>query len=173
MQHPAAQVIDTGRLELLPLRVEHAAEMAGVLADPALHTFIGGEPADADALRERYQRLGVGSPDPAVAWLNWVIRLREDDCLTGYLQASVSAGDDQHPIAEVAWVVGTGWQGRSIATESVRALVDWLREQSVGTVIAHVHPDHQASAAVAAAGGLTPTDEREDGEVRWRRVFDR
>jgi hypothetical protein len=34
-------------------------------------------------------------------------------------------------------------------------------------VIAHIHPDHQASAAVAAAAGLTPTDERHDGEVRW------
>ena len=35
-------MISTARLDLLPLRVEHAAEMAEVLADPALHTFTGG-----------------------------------------------------------------------------------------------------------------------------------
>jgi RimJ/RimL family protein N-acetyltransferase len=70
-------------------------------------------------------------------------------------------------MAEVAWVVGTPWQGQGIATEAARALVDWLGQQSVPAVIAHIHPDHQASAAVAAAAGLTPTDERHDGEIRW------
>jgi RimJ/RimL family protein N-acetyltransferase len=172
-QSHTAQVIDTERLELLPLQVEHAEEMAGVLADPALHAFIGGEPDDVGALRARYERLVEGSPDPAVSWLNWVIRLRDEGSLTGYVQASVAVSGDADPVAEVAWVVGTAWQGRGIASEAVRGLVDWLRTQSVSAVIAHVHPDHRASAAVATAGGLSPTDEREDGEVRWRRVFDR
>ncbi|WP_223165332.1 GNAT family N-acetyltransferase [Lentzea indica] len=37
-------MISTDRLDLLPLRVEHAQEMSAVLADPALHTFTGGTP---------------------------------------------------------------------------------------------------------------------------------
>lgn len=37
-----ARTISTRRLDLLPLHVEHAEEMAPVLSDPALHTFIGG-----------------------------------------------------------------------------------------------------------------------------------
>ena len=60
--------ISTARLDLLPLAVEHAQEMAAVLADPALHTFIGGEPASRAALRARYERLVAGSPDPAESW---------------------------------------------------------------------------------------------------------
>jgi hypothetical protein len=36
------------------------------------------------------------------------------------------------------------------------ALVAWLGQESVSTVIADIHPDHHASSAVAAAG-LTPT----------------
>ncbi|MEU0968125.1 hypothetical protein ABZ357_22790 [Streptomyces sp. NPDC005917] len=47
----AAQTFGTGRLELLPLRVGHAEEMAAVLSDPALHTFTGGTPDTPEALR--------------------------------------------------------------------------------------------------------------------------
>lgn len=153
----------THRLDLLPLAVEHAAEMAVVLADPALHAFIGGEPLDEDALRARYARLAAGSPDPAVSWLNWVIRVRDEGCLAGYVQATVTA----ESVAEVAWVVGTGRQGRGIATEAARGLVGWLRDAGARTIVAHVHPDHAASAAVAASAGLSPTDEWQDGEVSW------
>ncbi|MER5514603.1 GNAT family N-acetyltransferase [Streptomyces sp. NPDC002763] len=160
----AAGSIGTDRLELLPLRVGHAGEMAAVLSDPALHTFTGGIPDTPEALRSRYRRLTAGSPDPAVSWLNWVIRLRAESCLTGTVQATVAG-----PVAEIAWVVGTPWQGRGIATEAARALVAWLTRQPVHTVIAHIHPDHSASAAVARAAGLTPTDVQHDGEIRWHR----
>ncbi|MET7320533.1 GNAT family N-acetyltransferase [Streptomyces sp. NPDC005549] len=172
MNPVAAQAISTGRLDLLPLRVEHAAEMASVLSDPALHTFIGGAPDTPQALRSRYQRMTAGSPDPAVSWLNWMIRLREESCLTGTVQATVSPSG-HGPIAEIAWVVGTPWQGRGIATEAARGLVDWLSRQPVHTVIAHIHPEHRASAAVATAAGLAPTDEWHEGEIRWHRSISR
>lgn len=168
----AAQAISTRRLDLLPLHVEHAEEMAAVLSDPALHTFIGGTPDTPQALRSRYQRMTAGSPDPAISWLNWAIRLRDKSCLTGTVQATASPSD-HGPIAEIAWVVGTGWQGRGIATEAARGLVDWLGRQPVHTVIAHIHPEHRASAAVATAAGLTPTDEWHEGEIRWRRSIRR
>jgi RimJ/RimL family protein N-acetyltransferase len=160
-----AEIITTGRLDLLPLRVGHADEMAGVLDDPALHTYIGGSPDTPEVLRARYERMVEGPADPGVFWLNWAVRLRAEDRLTGYVQATVGPG----PVAEVAWVVGTAWQGRGIATEAARALVAWLGAHRVPTVVAHIHPDHRASAAVATAAGLTATDEWHDGEVRWRR----
>ncbi|MEU9166438.1 GNAT family N-acetyltransferase [Streptomyces sp. NPDC048420] len=161
-----ARTIATGRLELLPLRVEYADEMAVALSDPALHTFVGGTPDSPQALRSRYERLTAGSPDPAVSWLNWVIRLRAEACLAGYVQATVGY-PDEGPFAEIAWVVGTPWQGRGIAAEAARGLVDWLGRQRVRRVVAHIHPDHTASAAVATAAGLAPTAEWHDGEIRW------
>ncbi|MFJ5732327.1 GNAT family N-acetyltransferase [Streptomyces paradoxus] len=164
----AAQAISTGRLDLLPLRVEHAEEMAAVLSDPALHTFIGGAPDTPQGLRSRYRRITAGSPDPAVSWLNWVIRLREESCLTGTVQATVRRCG-HGTVAEVAWVVGVPWQGRGIAVEAARGLVDWLGGQPVHAVVAHIHPEHRASAAVATAAGLTPTGAWHDGEVRWQR----
>ncbi|MFF7356248.1 GNAT family N-acetyltransferase [Streptomyces filipinensis] len=158
--------VETGRLSLVPLAVEHADEMAEVLSDPALHVFIGGAPHSPQALRARYERLVAGSPDPSQRWWNWVIRLRAEKCLTGTVQATVTAAEHGYA-AEVAWVVGTPWQKRGIATEAARGLVGWLQEQGVQAIRAHIHPDHQASAAVAAAVGLAPTGHRHEGEVRW------
>ncbi|MGH3728882.1 MAG: GNAT family N-acetyltransferase [Micromonosporaceae bacterium] len=179
MNNVSAEVISTQRLDLLPLRVGHAEEMATVLSDPALHTFIGGTPLTTQDLRSRYQRMVAGSPDPAVSWLNWVIQLRDEACLTGTIQATISpspgevavlrVGAARGTVAEIAWVVGVPWQGRGIATEAAQELVAWLSRQPVRTVIAHIHPEHHASASVATASGLTPTDESHDGEIRWRR----
>jgi RimJ/RimL family protein N-acetyltransferase len=160
------EAIETGRLSLVPLAVGHAEEMAEVLGDPALHAFIGGAPHSAEALRARYERLVAGSPDPSQRWWNWVIRLREEKCRAGTVQATVAAGE-HGCVAEVAWVVGTPWQGRGIATEAARGLVAWLREQGTQAIRAHIHPGHQASAAVAAAVGLAPTDHWHEGEIRW------
>jgi RimJ/RimL family protein N-acetyltransferase len=164
-----AEPVGTGRLILLPLRPDHAGEMAGVLADPALHAFIGGAPLAPSALHARYERLAAGSPDPAVSWCNWVIQLRDQSCLAGTVQATIAWGTPA--TAEVAWVVGTAWQGAGIATEAARALVGWLGRQQVRVVMAHIHPGHVASAAVAAAAGLRPTDHWQDGERRWELVL--
>ncbi|MFB6839838.1 GNAT family N-acetyltransferase [Streptomyces sp. NPDC056361] len=160
----AAATVRTERLDLVPLAVAHAAEMAEVLADPALHSFTGGAPLTERDLRARYERLTAGSPDPAVLWCNWVVRLRASGRLAGTVQATVTDGGRT---AEVAWVTGTPWQGRGIAREAAEALVALLLDHGARTVVAHVHPDHTASAAVARAAGLAPTDEEQDGEVRW------
>lgn len=164
----ATRPIRTRRLDLLPLRAEHAGEMAGVLGDPGLHAFIGSRPLPEPELRARYARLAAGSPDPTVSWGNWVVRLREQRCLTGTVQATVGPGPGG-PVAELAWVIGTPWQRQGLAAEAARGLVGELRETTdVHQVIAHIHPGHHASAAVAAHAGLAATGEWHDGEVRWQ-----
>src|SRR5262245_9844409 len=140
MNPVAADAISTERLDLLPLRVEHAQEMATVLSDPVLHTFIGGSPDSPEALRSRYQRLVDGSPQPVVTCFNWVIQLRGEACLVGTLQATIGP-NGSGVVAEIAWVVGTPWQGRGIATEATQGLVAWLSRQQVQAIIAHIHPD--------------------------------
>jgi len=164
-----AEPVGTSRLILLPLRPEHAEEMAGVLGDPALHEFIGGAPLAPKDLRARYERLAAGPADPVVSWCNWAIQVRDRGCLAGTVQATIAGGPEL--TAEIAWVVGTPWQGRGIATEAAQALVAWLGRHRVRAVIAHIHPGHVPSAAVAAAAGLSPTDQWQDGERRWELVL--
>ncbi|WBB62963.1 GNAT family N-acetyltransferase [Streptomyces sp. WMMC500] len=155
--------VRTARLDLLPLHVAHADEMAGVLADPALYAFTGGSPPALGELRARYARLAAGAPGGGTVWGNWVLRIRADGTLCGYVQVTI-----RDRVAEVAWVVGTPWQGQGFAGEAARGLVARLRGLPLHAVVAHVHPDHRASAAVAASAGLARTDLVHDGEAVWR-----
>jgi RimJ/RimL family protein N-acetyltransferase len=84
----------------------------------------------------------------------------------GTVQATITDGDGVRSAA-LAWVVATSRQGEGLATEATRAAVDWLRDRGVTRFVAHIHPDHGASAAVARHLGLAPTDARRAGEVRW------
>jgi RimJ/RimL family protein N-acetyltransferase len=162
-----APVLVTARFALEPLVVAHAREMVGVLADPALYRFTGGEPPSPAALESRFARQAAGrSPDGSARSLVWVIRDRASGRAAGFVQATVS-GEAPARAAEVAWLVGTAAQGSGAAAECAAAMVAWLRDDGVGVVRALIHPDHAASAAVARRLGLAPTDERVDGEVRW------
>jgi RimJ/RimL family protein N-acetyltransferase len=163
---PAAR-LQSLRLDLEPLREEHADEMAPLLEDPQLHTFIGGEPATLEQLRDRYAHLAVGrSPDGRRQWLNWVLRRQADGRPVGTVQATV-AEEHRRCVAEVAWIVATSHQRQGYAREASDCMVGWLRTHAVTVIRAHVHPDHAASQAVARAIGLTPTTTIVDGEVRW------
>lgn len=164
------------RIELEPLRVEHAHEMAALLDDPALHTFIGGQPETLSQLQEKYRRQVAGrSPDGSQLWLNWVVRRRDDGRAVGTVQATVTNGTSpgNGPTAEMAWVVASAYQGRGYAREAAQVLVAWLRSQGARTVLAFVHPEHQASRGVARAIGLSETATVVDGETRWQDPPDR
>jgi RimJ/RimL family protein N-acetyltransferase len=164
---PDGEVLATARLRLVPLRVEDAAEMTGVLADAALYAFTGGRAPSQDELRARYRRQVVGrSPNDGEAWRNWIVRTRDPDEAVGFVQATITDGGR---VADVAWVIGVPWQGRGFAAEAARAMVAWLEARGAATIMAHVHPGHIASERVAARAGLTATDEVEDGERVWRR----
>ncbi|MHB1773000.1 MAG: GNAT family N-acetyltransferase, partial [Acidimicrobiales bacterium] len=140
---------------------------APLLDDPQLYRFTGGRPATVSELRDSYCRQVVGrSPDGSQRWLNWIVRRENTGQAVGTVQATVVPGVDGL-VAEVAWVIATSLQGQGYASEAAMAMTAWLRCQGVAVVVAHVHPDHKASAAVAAAIGLSPTTVIEDGETRW------
>jgi RimJ/RimL family protein N-acetyltransferase len=160
-----AEQVVAGRVRLDPLRVVDAEALAPLLDDPALHRFIGGEPATLEALRARFVRqLRGGPPDGSARWLNWVVRAGGEE--VGMVQATV-VERDAGLLAEVAWIVAVPYQGRGYARAAAVALAGWLRAQGVGELCAHIHPEHAASMGVARAIGLHPTDARRDGEVRW------
>ena len=156
---------------LSTLRVEDAGEMSGVLADPALYRYTGGAPPTEDELRRRYTAQVAGrSPDGTQRWFNWVVRLAADGTAVGHTQATLDLATRS---AELAWVVGLPWQGRGLAS---RGLALTMRElagaETVTRWVAHVHPDHRASRAVARRAGLRPTGRLVDGEEVWEAVRD-
>ena len=164
---PSAEAITAASLILFPLKIEDAADLAQALDDPELHRFIGGQPASVEELRARFTSQVVGhSPDGSEGWLNWVVRDATSLEAIGTVQTTLTR-QPEDLVAEVSWVVATPWQGKGRAKAAAGALVTWLWEQDVQVVVAHVHPDHAASAGVARSLGLTPTDVVVDGEVRW------
>jgi RimJ/RimL family protein N-acetyltransferase len=153
----------TGRLVLTPLVESDAPGMVGVLSDPALYGYTGGEPPDLGTLQARYRAQVAGSPTPGERWYNWIVRLAATGAPVGFVQATVAG-----PEADVAWVVGVPWQRRGIAREAAAEMCGWLRTSGVTRFTAHIHPDHAASAKVASALGLHPTGRSdEDGEEVW------
>jgi RimJ/RimL family protein N-acetyltransferase len=167
--------VRTARLALEPLRVDHADEMVGLLADRALYAYYDDEASPNLAeLRSRYSRQSVGSsPDGSEVWHNWILRDLATGEVAGFVQATV-AGVDGRVTAELAWVVGTAYQGRGYATEAATAARDAITGpgsasgDDAAAVQAHVAPGHVASETVARRLGLEPTDEMHDGETLWR-----
>jgi RimJ/RimL family protein N-acetyltransferase len=167
------RVIDLGqgwrtrRLDLEPLVVAHAAELAPLLDDTALHEFTGGVPLSAPALAARYALLAVRhSPGGDQMWSNWVIRVRGTGAAVGTVQATLPAAGPTDGPAGVAWVVARAAQGHGYGKEAARGLVGLLKEAG-WTVVADIHPGHLASQRVARAAGLVPTSEVRNGETRW------
>jgi len=169
MSSPSTARLTTSRLDLVPLTPGDADEMATVLGDEQLYSFIGGVPPTVEQLRERYRRLVVGgSADGRQEWRNWIVRLSSSGEAIGTVQATII---DAGRRADVAWVISLARQGRGFASEAAAALVRWLEARGVQAITAHIHPGHGASATVAARAGLVPTDEIDaDGERIWQRI---
>jgi RimJ/RimL family protein N-acetyltransferase len=158
--------LESKRLVLEPLLPEHADELAPLLDDVSLHRFTGGEPESLEELRARFERQAAGhSPNGKECWLNWTVRTHPTGEAVGTVQATISG--EREPVAELAWVIGASHQQQGFAKEAAALVVSWLRTRGVTRVRAHIHPDHGASIAVARSIGLLPTEEIDDGEVRW------
>src|SRR3954449_683693 len=139
------QPLRSARLDLEPLRVDHAAEAAVVFDDERLHRYIGGAPAGEEELRQRYaQQVAGRSSDGRELWLNWMVRHRASGALVGTVQATVRHRPRGGGMAELAWTVATPHQHRGYAREAAAAMVGWLRHCGVDRFVAHVHPEHRA-----------------------------
>jgi ribosomal-protein-alanine N-acetyltransferase len=114
-------------LALEPLRASHAAEMFDHLSNPDHYTFIPqNPPTSLEVLRERYERLETRrSPNGEQLWLNWAIRLATGEA-AGLIQATVYPDGR----GAMAYELFQAFQGRGIATEAMRAVLDHLRAKA-------------------------------------------
>ena len=156
--------IKTNRLRLVPMMAAHAAEMFAILSDRQLYRFTGEQPPEsAAALATRYSKLeSRQSPDGSQQWLNWLVSLAENSVAIGYVQATVL---ESH--ADIAWVIGSKWQGSGYASEAAAALVKWLLDNGVTEIRCCINADHIASQRVAANAGFNKSNLLEDGEEVW------
>lgn len=165
---PAAVPLRGARVQLEPLTVAHAREAVTFLDDRRLHRWTGGSPPTEEELERRYRRQAVGhSPDGRQGWLNWVLRRHTDGRLVGTVQATLHQPGPDRVEAELAWVVGHDFQGEGYGTEGAATMALWLCERGVARLLAHVHPEHRASAGIARSLGMRPSGEVHDSEELW------
>jgi len=119
------RTLQTETVTLEPQARAHAQSMFAVLADPAIYQHENAPPESLEWLQQRFARLeSRHSPDLQEQWLNWVIRF-SDGALIGYVQATVRADGS----ALIAYVLGSAWWGKGLASQAVVAMVDELRTQ--------------------------------------------
>jgi RimJ/RimL family protein N-acetyltransferase len=157
-----AENIEAERTVLVPLRATDADDLAGLLQEEQLRSWLRA--GDVDELRDRFAAWETRrSPDGAELWLNWVVRERADGRALGWVQATVRGTS-----GSVAYALLPAERGAGAASDAVRALVRWLRERLAVTVVtAEIDDANAASVRVAVAAGFERTIHRAGEDFVW------
>ena len=170
--------LETPHLRLTPWAPSH---MLALLEGAERFETEAGLPL-ADGLRDLFV-----SGDVSPAWLAqlqaapgadpWTIGFavvhRDDGCVIG--SAGFKGPPTEEGVAEIAYGIAPGYQGRGYATEAARALVAFALERvDVTAIRAHTMPENNASGRVLAKSGFQQLGEvvdPDDGLVwRWERA---
>lgn len=158
--------LETERLVLTPLTLEHSAAMFEMWSAPEVCEFSGnavdidGRPielparsaSDSDRIIDYFverQRLGLG--------FRWAMLSRADDSFVGAIGFNVLAPD-----AELAYHLQPAAWGHGFATEAGKAALAWAWDH-VDRVEAYVEPANVASTRVLGRLGFSPGTAVKDG----------
>ncbi|HUQ34005.1 MAG TPA: GNAT family N-acetyltransferase [Pyrinomonadaceae bacterium] len=136
--------LETERLILEPLRRDHARRLFPLLSDARIYTYIPQDPpVSAQALETRYRQLeSRKSPSGDEDWLNWAIRLKQDERYVGTIQATVRR--DRSSL--FAYELSPHFWGRGFATEACSRVIESLfADYDVEEIIAEVDTRNAAS----------------------------
>jgi [ribosomal protein S5]-alanine N-acetyltransferase len=158
---PGASVtplIVTGRLELRPFRPEDAAELHEIFSDPETHT-IGEGPFTS--LAQTAAWIGRRAETERQHGLLWyAVCDRADGRMLG--NCGLFAGRTGSAEPEIGYEIRRSCQGRGLATEAARAVLDDALAGGISRVWATIRPHNTASLRVAAKIGMTLRHTRPD-----------
>ncbi len=120
-------------MELRDISMEDLPLYEALLMDPRIMVELGG-PLPRDGLAKKLR----GIVDEVEAGKIWFFKIVEDDASAG----TVCVWDHEwkgQTINEIGWMVATDFQGRGLATEAVRAMLDRARAEGRWDVI-HAFP---------------------------------
>ncbi|GAA3621938.1 GNAT family N-acetyltransferase [Microlunatus ginsengisoli] len=151
--------VSTERLDLIPVRPEHAEELVRIHGDPSVaYWFAGAWSAD---------RARTWAADQAEAWREhgvgrWMAYRRTDGVLIGRggLMRMELAG---RPVLDLGWVVRDRYVGQGFATEIGRASAAFGFETlGAAEIHAYTEQDNLASRAVMVKLGMTEVGPMDD-----------
>ena len=161
--HRGTVPFETRRLLLRPMCLADAGDMfRNWTGDAEVARYVSWEPHASEADSRAYLEsvvAGYGQPN----YYNWGIVFEET--LIGSVGVARMSEADLN--CEVGYCLGRRWWGRGIATEALRALVDFLFAQVNFHRIAAVHdPDNPASGRVMQKAGMA-----REGVLRQQRFL--
>lgn len=156
-REPAGQipVVETDRLVMRGYRLGDFPACAAIWGDPSVTRYIGGKPAsEADAWRKLVFHTGHWA---LLGYGFWAL----EEKATGGFVGEAGFADfkrDIRPsfrdVREIGWVLAPSAQGRGLATEAVRAAVDWgTRHLGPVPTACLIDPENTASIRVAEKCG--------------------
>lgn len=156
-------VLKTIRLTLEPLSVDHADSLITGLSNPALYTFVpGNPPASLETLRERYARIQRGPQDnPGELWLNWAAR----EAATGQYIGFIETTTLPHDHAYLAYFIFADAQRKGYAREACDAIIRHLvHEHRIQSVVAEMDTRNAASQKLVESLGFRRVAEKRDAD---------
>ena len=135
--------------------------------DPAMYQYSGWNPyATPEMAQETVSRF-MDSYDDERAY-SWIMDI--DDVIVGTIGAYDYTGDQ----IEVGFSVVPGWQGRGLATEALRKVLEYLTEnEGIPCVTAWCAAENIGSKRVLEKAGMKLVRAEKDGFAVEDRVYDR
>lgn len=121
------RTLDSEKLQLEPLNINHAPEMFEVLKDPLIYQYIPDmPPSSLEVLIKRYKFLSdESSSESNQLWFNWLIRIKNTNECAGYIQATTYPDNT----GDFAFVLSSKYWGQGIAYEASLLAMDFLQKQ--------------------------------------------
>ena len=119
-------LLKTNRLVLEKLNRNHSESLFKVLKDSAVYSYIPqNAPLSIAELRKCYTKLenNLLAPDGEI-WINYAVRIFSSDEYIGRIEATVSERK-----AEIAYLFGSRYWGFGYASESIRKLIAFLKQE--------------------------------------------
>ena len=160
--------LETERLILRRYRPEDADALYRQLgSDAATARYSGWNPyATPETARETVRRF-LESYDDRHAY-SWVMDL--DDVVVG----TIGAYDYEDGQIEVGFSVVPAWQGRGLATEALKAVLEYLTgNEGIARVSAWCAAENTASRRVLEKAGMRPAGTEKDGVTAGGRTYDK
>ena len=171
MKDPTAgPALLTPRLQLVAAtQATISAELAGqdrlaALLEAAIPSDWPPEHHDAETLDFWLEQLAL--PEAAGWWLHYML-LRRPTAPT--LVGTVSyKGPPTDGVVEIGYSVVPSWQGRGLATEGSRALIEAAWERGAEVVVAHTFEHLAPSIAILRKLGFQPAESSEPEALEFR-----
>ena len=158
----------TERMTLRRYRPEDADDLYRYLGrDPAMYEYSGWNPyATLEMARETVQRFIDGYDDEHV--YSWVMDV--DDVIVG----TIGAYDYKDSRIEAGFSVVKGWQGRGLATEALKKVLEYLTEnEGISCVTAWCASENIGSTKVLEKAGMHFIGTEEKALIIGDRVYDK